>query len=192
MSQNNSEIDVEFSRPIDVSRILAKGRQCKFEATEQERVALAERYAVLRIKRLDVECFIIPLGGKGRKKRYKLDGTFKASIVQECSISLDSIKVNISSEFAIILQPELSAYRSESTEVEFNYDEEDVEFLIADVIDVGEMVAQHLSLEIPAYPRRKGATGTELGQKIIKEKDFLLESEKKNPFDVLKSLKHKT
>lgn len=186
------ETEAEFSRPIDVSRILTKGRQCKFEASEQERMALAERYAVLRINSLVAECFIAPSENRGKKKHYKLEATFKARVVQSCGISLDPVKEKISGAFTIILQQAQRSQYGETTDIDFTHDEEDVEFLTSEIIDVGEMIAQHFSLAINPYPRKQGATGAELGQKIIKEDDLLLESEKKNPFDVLKSLKHKT
>ena len=198
MSRNDSEtpeipeIEVEFPRPIDVSRILSKGRQCKFEASEQERAALAERYAVLSIDSLVAECFIAPSENRGKKKHYKLEATFRAKVVQSCGISLDPIEENISGEFTIILQQASKKHRGEPAEIDFTHDEEDIEFLSSDIIDVGEMIAQHFSLAINPYPRKQGVTGEELGQKIIKEEDSLLETEKKNPFDVLKSLKHKT
>lgn len=186
MPLDDSENNVEFSREVDVTRTPAKGRQYKFEATKEEKSALAERYSIMSIERLEAECFIIPV----KKKQYKLEAVLSAHVVQSCGLSLEPIEEKISSKYTIIIQQQ--QMHRENAEVDFSLDEEDVEFLSSDIIDMGEMIAQHLSLEINPYPRKQDATGEELGQKIIKEDDMLLELKKKNPFEVLKSLKHKT
>lgn len=182
------ELPVEFSRPVDVTSFGSKGRHFKFQATQEERDALARRYCVLNVNDLSVDCKITP----SRKGSFKLGATFNANITQSCGISLEPVKEKISGKFTLTLQQSTQQRRKETAEIEFAADEEDTELMCSNFIDVGEMAAQHLSLEINPYPRKQGSTGQELGQKIIKEKDVVLEVEKKNPFAVLKSLKHKT
>lgn len=178
----------EFSRPVDVTSFGSKGRHFKFEATEDERRALAVRYLVLSVDHLEVKCKIAP----ARKGSFKLEGTFDAALTQACGISLEPVEDKISGSFAVTLQQGVRQNRKETPEIEFSLDEEDTEYMDSNLIDVGEVIAQHLSLEINPYPRKEGATGKELGQEIIKEEDVDLQREKKNPFAVLKSLKHKT
>ncbi len=187
-SEIGSEFQSEFSRAVDVTSFGAKGRFFKFQATEAESRALAGRYLVLSVNDLDVECKITP----ARKGSYKLVATFRAIVVQSCGITLDPIEENIAGEFTLTLMLPSGQKIKENSEIDFNPDEEDIEFLESNLIDVGELVAQHLSLEINPYPRRIDAIGDELGQKIVQEEDVILEGEKKNPFEVLKSLKHKT
>lgn len=182
------EFEPEFSRPVDVTSLGAKGRHFKFQATEVEKRALARRYSVLSVGDLDAECKIAP----ARKGSFKLDATFRASVVQACGISLDSVEDKISGKFTLVLQYSSRQTGKETTEIDFSPDEEDTELLQSNLFDVGEMIAQHLSLEIDPYPRKQDVTGEELGQKIVKEEDLILEPEKKNPFAALKSLKHKT
>lgn len=190
-NQNNnhddmqSEFETEFSRPVDVKSFGAKGRHFKFQATEEESRALARRYSVQSVDDLNAECKIAP----ARKGLFKLDASFSVTIVQSCGISLDPVEDKISGKFTLVLQ-QSPRQKREATEIDFSHDEEDIEILDSNLIDIGELIAQHLSLEINPYPRRQDATGEELGQKIIKEEDLLLEVEKKNPFAVLKSLKH--
>lgn len=182
------EFGYEFSRTVDMTGFGAKGRFFKFQATEKERCALARRYSVLTVNNLDAECRITP----ARKGAYKLTGTFKATVAQSCGVTLDPVEENISGEFTLTLRQPPAQEKKETPEIEFSPDEEDIEFLESNLIDIGEVIAQHLSLEINPYPRKPDARGDELGQKIIKEEYLVPDSEKKNPFAVLKSLKHKT
>ncbi len=191
MSDDNAairDIPVEFSRPVDVTTIGAKGRRFEFQASEEERTALAERYSVVSIDQLDSICVITP----AKPGRYNLSAGFTAKLVQLCSISLDPVEEIISGKFKIILQQPERPSHSERAEVDFDFDESDVEMIHSNLVDVGELIAQHLSLEINPYPRKAGVTGEELGQKIIRENDVIPDQEKKNPFDLLKTLKHKT
>ena len=181
-------VDFEFSRPVDVTSFGSKGRHFKFQSTGEERQALADRYLILSVDTLEAKCKIAP----ARKGSFKLEGTFEAVITQACGISLEPLEDKISGSFSVSLQQGVRQNRKETPEIEFSLDEEDIEFMESNLIDVGEVIAQHLSLEINPYPRKEGATGKELGKEIIQEEDVDLVAEKKNPFAVLKSLKHKT
>lgn len=186
------DIEVEFNRPIDVTTIPAKGRRYKFEATDEELQALTVRYGVESLSELRAECHIKP----ARKGAFKLTASFDVDIVQACGISLEPVTETISGEFSLDLKqpprPGVHQKPRKETEIEFDFDEEDSEILTSNLIDVGEMIAQHLSLEINPYPRSSKATGEELGQKIIQEEEFVEGKDKVNPFNVLKSMKHKT
>ncbi len=188
----HTEITFEFSRPVDLNNIPAKGRHLKFQATDEETSALVQRYAVQGLDGLIAECDIIP----ARKGEFKLKAIFKANILQACGISLDPVSEAITGEFTLALRQPPRQFtgqkQQEGPEIDFDFEEEDFEILKSNMIDVGEMIAQHLSLEINPYPRSPDATGKELGQKIIQEEDLVSDPEKVNPFDVLKSIKHKT
>lgn len=194
MSQKNKnddpspEFEPEFSRPVDVTSFGSKGRYFKFQATDKERYALASRYSVLSVGELDVECRITPAG----KMTYKLNAEFKTKITQACGVSLEPVDDKIACKFTMTLRQSPGQKHKKLPEIDFNPEEEDTEILISNLIDVGEMIAQYLSLEINPYPRLKNVTGKELGQNIVQEDDMLLDNEKKNPFAALKSLKHKT
>lgn len=184
----DSDAAVEFSRPVDVTTIGASGREIKLSATEEECAALATRFSVLSMDNLMAECHLIPT----KRGEYKLTASFSVNVVQSCIISLDPIEDILSSNFEVSLLNSSRRKSNDNVEIEFDVDEEDFEYITSNQIDVGEIIAQHLSLEINPYPRKQEATGDELGIKILKEEEVVLESQKKNPFAVLKSLKHKT
>ncbi len=181
----------EFSRPIDVTTVGKNGRQFNFQATEAEKTALALRFDILEIIRLNANADITP----AKKGQYKLMVSYNVKLNQACSISLETVTDDVSGNFTVILQhpprePNKQSQKEEG-EIDFDYEESDIEYINSNLVDVGELIAQYISLEINPYPRKSGATGEELGQKIIQEEDANLSQEKKSPFAVLKSLKHK-
>ena len=103
----------------------------------------------------------------------------------------------VENEFSRIFNLELT--QKSGTKVEYvaneqecEAHEEDIEVILDKEIDAGEYIAEYLSLSINPYPRQDNVTREELGHKIITEEDVNSEPEKKNPFSVLKDLKHKT
>ncbi len=179
----------EFSRPIDVTTVGKNGRQFNFQATEAEKTALAFRFDILEIIRLNANADITP----AKKGQYKLMVSYNVKLNQACSISLETVTDDVSGNFTVILQhpprePNKQSQK-EDLEVDFDYEESDFEYINSNLVDVGELIAQYISLEINPYPRKSGATGEELGQKIIQEEDADLSQEKKSPFAVLKKFK---
>lgn len=179
-------IESEFSRLVDVTTIGAKGKYYKIHTTPQENQALAIRYSVLRVDSLSAECKITPI----KRGEFEFAVTFKANLTQNCGVSLEPIAEKIANEFSIILLQKPRKIRDNQDNDDFEFDEEDCELLRSNQVDMGEIIAQHLSLEINPYPRKKGVTGRELGHEIISEEDVTIEDKKKNPFDILKTLKH--
>jgi uncharacterized metal-binding protein YceD (DUF177 family) len=138
----------EFSRPVSVSRLPPGGR-FKVEATPREREALARRFDLVALDRLVGEVRLTRLANAA----VRLEGTLDADVVQSCVVTLDPVPANVADEFAVVYTPELDAAR----EVELTGEEEAIELLHGDTIDIGEAVAQQLSLALDPYPRAPGA-----------------------------------
>ena len=71
-------------------------------------------------------------------------------------------------------------------EVEILDEREDPEAVIYGRIDLGELVAQHISLAVPAYPQREGVEFEHGDEGIELDKKSPL---RKNPFEALKDWK---
>lgn len=179
-------IKTEFSRIIEVTKLGKQGRTFKLSSTAAENKALSERYLILQVSKLEADCKITPL----KKRRFQLAVTLKAVVTQECGVSLEPVDEKIAVSFSIILDNRSQQIQKGDNEIEFDVEDEDIEYFNSDEIDAGEIIAQHLSLEINPYPRKVGATGEELGKRIMEEKEIALNQEKKNPFAILQSLKH--
>ncbi|QWC57490.1 DUF177 domain-containing protein [Erythrobacter sp. 3-20A1M] len=143
----------EFSRPVRLRQI--DSRPVSLTATEEERAALARRFAIRAIDRLEAEIALIRDGD-----RVIVDGTMTADIVQSCAVSGDDLPVSVEEEFALRFVP-AGSFRppEEGDEIEIELDSDDcdeVEYE-GDSIDLGEAVAQTLALAIDPYAQGSGA-----------------------------------
>lgn len=135
----------EFSRIIKLKAI--KHEPMEIEANEAERAALAERFGISSIERLQAQITLDPKG-----ERVKAIGSLDADIRQPCAISGDDFPVSIREELEIVFVPaaeDISAEEGEEIELEREQLDE-IEFE-GDSFDLGEAVAQSLALAIDPY-----------------------------------------
>ena len=164
----------EFSREIDVRQ--AEGKHLQLVASAQECAALARRFALVRIDRLEAE-LTLARTGKGVEARGRLD----AAIVQSCAVSGEDLPVAIGEELYFRFVPEAAAPRPDE-EVELAAgDCDEIEFA-GSLIDVGEAVAQSLALAIDPFAEGPGAEEARRRAGIIGEGES-------GPFAALAALK---
>lgn len=187
------KVENEFSRIFNLELTQKSGTKVEYVANEQECEALARRFSIPRILELKADCEFRKLSQK-EIGDYKLSVHLKAKIIQKCVMTLNDVNESIEENFLIIFQMEKRSKKADdlAKEIEFEAHEEDIEVILDKEIDAGEYIAEYLSLSINPYPRQDNVTREELGHKIITEEDVNSEPEKKNPFSVLKDLKHKT
>ncbi len=153
MSQLKPAAPPEFSRPIAVDRLPAEEAVFDIAATPAERAALARRFDLLRLERLEAQVRLTRLAGG----LLRLSATLSAAVVQSCVVTLEPVPGQVADRFALIYGPAGSA----PGEVTWDGEEELVEPLSGSVLDIGEAVAQQLSLALDPYPRAPGADTTE-------------------------------
>jgi uncharacterized metal-binding protein YceD (DUF177 family) len=172
----------EFSRPIDVSE-LEDGEEGERHvvAEADERAALSRRFGLVGIDSLVAD---LTYARHGHVIAVK--GHLAADVTQTCVVTLEPLKTRIDEDLAIKFDPDLAVDDEEQAEIsaEELLDEDDVQALVGDEIDLGEVVAECLGLALDPYPRKEGseidpryATG---GGEAASEA---------NPFAVLKKLK---
>lgn len=191
MPKKEQLTEQEWSHFFDIDDIDVKGSKLAISPSEEEREDLARRLGVVAVK--DVEASLILTPGHV----VHVTGHVKATITQECVVTVEEFDTDITEEVegwftdkekavsfaAAKREREAAVSRGE---VEMVDEQEDPEAVIDGVIDLGELVTQHISLAIPAYPRKDGAHyeyGDENAQ--IDEKSPL----RKNPFEALKDWK---
>jgi uncharacterized metal-binding protein YceD (DUF177 family) len=162
----------ELSRLVDLRQILAKPVAIK--ATEDERKALARRFALVRIDRLEAE---VALDVDGEAINAK--GRLHAAIVQSCAVSGDDLPAEIDEPLVFRFVPEPDVIEGE---VELKESELDEIPFAGTGFDLGEAVAQSLALAIDPY-----AVGPE-AERVRKEKG-LLDEAAAGPFAALAALK---
>jgi uncharacterized metal-binding protein YceD (DUF177 family) len=134
----------EFSRRVPLDRLAAGISRYEIAAGPDEREALAARFDLLALDRLAamVELRRAPDG------TLLLAATFEAAFVQSCVVTLEPVRGTISQHFALRYGPPAA-----EANISPAADEPAFEPFSGDTIDIGEAVAQELSLQLPAFPR---------------------------------------
>ena len=138
----------EFSRPVDARHL--PERPLRLEATGGEREALARRFAIEAIDRLEAEVALDREGGA-----VTANGRIEADVVQACAVSGEPVKTRLAEPFALRFVRSEPAHGADE-EIELAADDLDEVIYEGNQVDLGEAVAQSLSLAIDPY-----ATGPE-------------------------------
>lgn len=168
----------EFSRTVRVDTLGDVPRKLALEANEAERKALARRFGLAAIDALTAEAV---LSGQGTE--VIATGTLSAKVTQRCVATDEPIPVKVDTPFEIHFRPQPEVGSPEE-EIELSANELDVVFYDSAAIDVGDAVAETLSLSLDPYPRIPGADD------ILKAAGVKSEGEA-GPFGALAGLRDK-
>ena len=148
----------ELSRPVVLSTIPATGRRIAVAATEAERAALAKRLELLALGRLEAEAEILP--EPGMSDTYRVRGRLRAAVTQACVVTLEPVPQEIDEPLDWRIVPAAAGPEGEEEFVAGEDMAEGPEEVEAEggVLDLGEALAQQLSLVLDPYPRAPGAT----------------------------------
>ena len=172
----------EFSRTVRVDTIGAAPRSLSIEAGEEERAALAARFDLLAIDRLAAEAELTRSG-----ETVRAQGMLRAEVTQSCVATGEPVPETIEEAFAIEFRPQPTAGEPDE-EIELSEGELDVVFYSGASIDLGEAVAETLSLALDPYPRAPDA-GEALKQAGVKDEEQA--KAESSPFAGLAALKDK-
>lgn len=165
--------DIEFSHPIFINDIGVKKQQIDLEATPEECEKLAKRFNLLGINRLKAKIKI----KKNSKDSIVLEGMIGAEVIYQCVITLEEFCSEIRDDFKIIYDLAKKSKASLDKEEDISFDEVDYEFLDSNFIDLGEVCAEQLGLNLELYPSKEGAKF---------EYEIEKADEDNNPFTALK------
>jgi uncharacterized metal-binding protein YceD (DUF177 family) len=140
-----SEPAPEFSRLVPLQQIGGKPFRQQIEATPEERDKLSRRFDLLALHRLVAEIEL----RRQNAETVLLEAQFEAEFEQCCAITLEPVRGTVSDRFSLIYGP----VPEENAELVLSGDEPAFEPLMSDAIDIGEAVAQELSLALPIFPR---------------------------------------
>jgi uncharacterized metal-binding protein YceD (DUF177 family) len=157
---------------VDLRQVIDK--PVAIEATSEERMALARRFALVRIDRLEAEVALTVDGDAVDAK-----GRLRAAVVQSCAISGDDLPVTIDEPLVLRFVPEVEVTESEIELEESQLDEIPYN---GTAFDLGEAVAQSLALAIDPY-----AVGPDAER--VRQDGGLLDPGTAGPFAALATLK---
>lgn len=172
----------EFSRPARIDTLGALPREMTLIAEPEERAALAGRFGLLALDRLEAEVTVTR-----REEEIALQGTLRAEASQACVASGAPVPANLIVPFDILFRPQPAASGRADEEVELGEGEMDVVFYAGGEVDLGEAVAETLSLNLDPYPRAPEADAVLRKAGVMSEG----EEEKVTPFAALAGLKGK-
>lgn len=139
----------EFSRLVPIARLGSEPFRVTIEATPEERLRLAQRFDLLSLDRLAAAAVVQRVDGES----IRLDAALEAQFEQSCVVTLDPVPGRVAETFSMMY----GRSAGEEAEIDINVEEPVFEPLSGDAIDIGEAVAQELSLALPEFPRSPDA-----------------------------------
>ena len=186
-------IDPEYSHIVQVSELGDRPLEIDLTANEQERAALTQRLKISSLEQFEAHVSLVLL----KSGDVDVVASFKADVIQPCTVTLDPVTSNLSAEFKLTYSPFIEEDEGDEEDEEdddevfedLNNRRDPPEPLVDQKIDVGEALIEQLALEINPFPRVQGAVfeGYVSGSKSEKESGF----KKKNPFAALSQLQTK-
>lgn len=140
----------EFSRPLDVES-LVEGEPWggHLQANADECAALAKRFDALEVSNFKADLTVQRrVGG-----RIEIAGVWQADAVQSCVVTLEPIPVHLEGKIKESLVGVASIAELDESEVALDSPEP----FEGNRIDLGEVLAQTLGVNLPPYPRKPGA-----------------------------------
>jgi uncharacterized metal-binding protein YceD (DUF177 family) len=141
----------EFSRLVRLAELTTQERTYEVEAGAAEREALARRFGLETLSRLAAS---VRLKTEARARRIRLAAHFEADVVQTCVVTLEPVPAHVEGDFEVLYDRDAKPL---AREVVMDSGEIDVVPLDGESLDIGEAIAEELSLTIDPYPRASGA-----------------------------------
>ncbi|HEX8579217.1 MAG TPA: DUF177 domain-containing protein [Allosphingosinicella sp.] len=172
----------EFSRAFRIDTLGAGARDVAIKADEAERAALAERFGLLEIHALSATASL-----SRADEAVRASGRVTATVVQSCVATGEPVEEQVAEDFTIEFRPHPEV-NAPDEEIELSGSELDVVFYDGSAVDLGEAVAETVSLALNPFPRSPEA------EQALREAGVKSEEEAKreaSPFAGLAALKDK-
>ena len=174
----NDSATPEFSRPVRVDQIARQAESVTISADAAEREALARRFNLLALDRLEADYGLTQEAGAIVAR-----GRVRADLAQPCVATGVAVPESIDTDFLLRFVAETDG-EGEGEELEIDSQDCDVIGFDGQVIDMGEAVAETVALAMTPYPRSPQADA------YLQEAGVLSE-EQASPFAALLALKDK-
>lgn len=165
----------EFSRTVRVDTIGDRARAIEIAADENERVALARRFGLITLARLEGKVEVVRAAGG-----IKANGRISAAVEQACVATGEAVPATIDEPFELLFVTGQGDDPAE--EVELSEEELDIVEYDGQAVDLGEALAQTLALALDPFPRSPDADAALRAAGVLSE-------EEAGPFGALAGLK---
>jgi uncharacterized metal-binding protein YceD (DUF177 family) len=123
--------------------------------SEDDRRAIAKRFALVSLDRLEAKLTLVRWHDGGQ-----IDGRWKATVTQNCGVTLEDYATDLSGHFRVRVVPQgsLHAPDPEVVEIAFDPEADDPPDVLEDnIVDLAHYVLEELSLSIDPFPRKPDA-----------------------------------
>jgi uncharacterized metal-binding protein YceD (DUF177 family) len=143
----------EIVRVVDLERLGAGGSALEIVASDSERQALAQRFGFLGLPAFSARVSVDRRPGG----QVVVEGRLRGKVVQACILTLEPVTQELDDAFRIVFKQDLAEERDPETgEAVLSAQIDAPEPLQGNLLDIGEIVAEQLSLAADPYPRRPG------------------------------------
>jgi uncharacterized metal-binding protein YceD (DUF177 family) len=179
----------EIERIVDLDRMgPGGGTALEVSASENERAALAKRFGFLGLPAFSARVTVDRKPGG----RVVVEGRLRGRIVQACILTLDPVTQDLDEAFRIVFKQDLTEERDpESGEALVGAQADSPEPLTGNLLDVGEIVAEQLSLAADPYPRKQGVKLEDVLPKPRRDGRHGRQEPRRHPFAGLAALRDK-
>lgn len=178
----------EIERIVDLDRMGTGGAALDIVASDSERSALAKRFGFLGLPAFSARVTVDRRPGG----QVVVEGRLRGRIVQACVLTLDPVAQELDDTFRIVFKKDhLDDHDPDSGEAVLNAQVDAPEPLSGNLLDVGEIVAEQLSLAADPYPRRAGAKLEDVLPKPRREGRKGHGEQRRHPFAGLSVLRDK-
>ena len=172
----------EFSRLFRIDGIGQAPNLVAIEAGEKERSALAQRFRLEAIHSLSAEAKLTRT-----EDVIRATGRVNAAVVQSCVATGEPVEEQVAEDFTIEFRPHVQV-GSADEEIELSESELDVVFYDGGAVDLGDAVAETVSLALNPFPRSPQAEEALRAAGVKSEEEARAEA---SPFAGLAALKDK-
>lgn len=141
----------EFSRFVEADSVGHHRMERRIVANPEERAALARRFGLLALDRLEAS-FALRRAGSGV---VHVTGRVEADLVQSCVVTLEPVPAQVGESFAADFAVGTGG-RAADPDLDFEA-ADPPEAIRNGHIDLGELAAEQLALALDPYPRAPGA-----------------------------------
>ena len=163
----------EFSRPERLDAIGTGEREIRIGATAAERTALAVRFGVLSVERLEATLRV-----KREASGIAVRGRVTGAVVQACSVTDVPLDATIDEPVALLFVEALD----EQEEIELDAGALDTVEIEGGAVDLGEAAAETMALALDPFPRSPDA------EAVLRDAGVISEDEHR-PYSPLQDLK---
>jgi uncharacterized metal-binding protein YceD (DUF177 family) len=180
IASNSREPQAGLVCRLEIAELPVDGLSVELVAEEAERIELAQRMGIPEIKVLTATMHVVREQGGAT---YCVEGRLRAQLVQTCVVTLEPLEIGIDVPIFVRFA-ETDDVKADDIDWDLLPDDEDMPESITDgVIDLGDLAAEQLALEIDPFPRTP-----DLPYQDHSSDDG---SDEENPFSALAALRDK-